>query len=162
MLKLAVVQLFTTPQSTYDLALPMPLYWYSEDRSISIYLCTFQFRLLRIFSAPFRLVSYFKFVLPSLICITFYYKSPFRRLTSLFSLHPKLSDCRLAISGGFGTLSSHRSMCLFGRLVPSVPNSLECDVPDWSRHDSHVVSPPIYTARFRCCIWVIVFRTVPM
>ena len=53
-------------------------------------------------------------------------------------------------------------MCLFGRLAPNVPNSLEYDVPDWSRHDSHVVSPPIYTARFRCCIWVIVFRTVPM
>ena len=49
-----------------------------------------------------------------------------------------------------------------GRLAPNVPNSLEYDVPDWSRHDSHVVSLPIYTARFRCCIWVIVFRTVPM
>ena len=38
-------------------------------------------------------------------------------------------------------------MLLVGRSAPSVPEPLEYDVSDWSRHVSHVVSPPyIYSA----------------
>ena len=44
-------------------------------------------------------------------------------------------------------LTKGTNFCHEALLVLDVPKPLEYDVSDWSRHVSHVVSPPLYIQR---------------